>query len=186
MVHVYDSCANTWTKVTDMSPASATHSASVVKGEIYIGGGVPVMNRGKPVYQIFRKYNPATGVTTPLGDMPFKSYHSRSVTVGNMIYFLAGCGLNGTTTQYCSDRHKKFVVYNTGATDLSTDESISACYCLPSCGQGKYFCFSDNTCKLANQSCGTLTCNNNGMCDRGESCNCADCNSEADHCGLVG
>jgi hypothetical protein len=46
------------------------------------------MDRGDPVYKIFRKYNPITGVTTQLPDMPFKSYHARSVAVGNMIYVL--------------------------------------------------------------------------------------------------
>ncbi len=65
--------------------------------------------------------------------MPFRSYHARSVAIGNMIYALGGCGLNGATTEYCTDRHKKFAVYNTGASDLTTDESISACYCKAVC-----------------------------------------------------
>lgn len=89
------------------------------------------MDRGEPVYQTFRKYNPTTGVTTPLTQMPFKSYHARSVQVGNMVYTLGGCGLSGATTQYCSDRHKRFAVYNTGATNLNIDETISACNCQP-------------------------------------------------------
>lgn len=46
------------------------------------------MDRTKPVHQIFRKYNPATGLTTPLPDMPFKSYHARSVAIGQFIYTL--------------------------------------------------------------------------------------------------
>lgn len=31
-----------------------------------------------------------------------------------------------------------------------------------------------------------MTCNNNGICDLNESCNCADCNGQIDHCGMVG
>lgn len=28
-----------------------------------------------------------------------------------------------------------------------------------------------------------MTCNSDGTCDEDESCNCADCNSQIDHCG---
>jgi hypothetical protein len=49
------------------------------------------MDRGEPVFKKFRKYNPVTGVSTQLPDMPFLSYHARSVAVGNMIYALGGC-----------------------------------------------------------------------------------------------
>ena len=27
-------------------------------------------------------------------------------------------------------------------------------------------------------------CNNNNVCDAGESCNCGDCNDQIDHCGV--
>lgn len=63
------------------------------------------MDRGEPVFKKFRKYNPVTGVSTQLPDMPFMSYHARSVAVGSMIYALGGCGTSGLTTQYCTDRH---------------------------------------------------------------------------------
>lgn len=32
----------------------------------------------------------------------------------------------------------------------------------------------------------SVTCNNNGVCDENESCNCADCNEQVDHCGVNG
>ncbi len=50
------------------------------------------------------------------------------------------------------------------------------------CGEGQYYCHAESKCKPANQVCGTLTCNNDGMCNEYESCNCADCNQVADHC----
>lgn len=118
--------------------------------------------------------------------MPFSSYHTRSVAIGHLIYALGGAGINGKTTESGSDKTKNFVVYNTGATNITVDNTISACYCRPMCGAGKYFCAAENACKPANQTCGTVTCNKNGVCDAGESCNCADCNGEADHCGLSG
>ena len=31
-----------------------------------------------------------------------------------------------------------------------------------------------------------MTCNNNGTCDLNESCDCADCNEQVDHCGIDG
>ena len=36
---------------------------------------------------------------------------------------------------------------------------------------------------MASQPCGTVTCNTDGTCDEDESCNCADCNDQIDHCG---
>lgn len=30
------------------------------------------------------------------------------------------------------------------------------------------------------------TCNNNSVCDTNESCDCADCNEQVDHCGIDG
>ncbi len=50
------------------------------------------------------------------------------------------------------------------------------------CAEGQYYCHAESVCKPANQSCGTLTCNVNGVCDEYESCNCSDCNGQTDHC----
>ncbi len=52
------------------------------------------------------------------------------------------------------------------------------------CAEGQYYCSAENKCKPAGQTCGVVTCNNNTICEAGESCNCADCNNAADHCGL--
>jgi len=61
--------------------------------------------------------------------------------------------------------------------------------CPGACQAGQYWCNSENTCKPAGQSCGTLTCNNNNVCDTGESCNCGDCTNggadDKDRCGLT-
>ena len=38
----------------------------------------------------------------------------------------------------------------------------------------------------SSSSINSITCNNNTICDANESCNCADCNGEPDHCGLSG
>lgn len=165
MVHVYDPCVRTWRKIADTTTISATHSATSVKGEIYMGGGVPIMDRTEAVYKIFRKYNPITGATTSLPDMPFKSYHARSVAVGNMIYALGGCGTSGLTTQYCVDKTTKFAVYNTGATNLNVDENISACYCKAACGEGKYYSLYDNVCKPAHELTTDFFCNKNNICE---------------------
>lgn len=50
------------------------------------------------------------------------------------------------------------------------------------CAEGQYYCHAELKCKPANQPCGTLTCNTNGVCDEYESCNCSDCNGQTDHC----
>lgn len=39
-------------------------------------------------------------------------------------------------------------------------------------------------CKNAGEACGVLTCNNDMVCDTEESCDCSDCNSQIDHCGV--
>lgn len=61
--------------------------------------------------------------------------------------------------------------------------------CPGSCQAGQYWCNSENACKPAGQSCGALTCNNNNICDTGESCNCGDCTNggvdDKDRCGLT-
>lgn len=52
------------------------------------------------------------------------------------------------------------------------------------CSEGEYYCHAEFKCKPAGQTCGTITCNNNSICDINESCDCADCNEKADHCGI--
>lgn len=52
------------------------------------------------------------------------------------------------------------------------------------CAEGQYYCHAELKCKAAGASCGTVTCNNNNVCDANESCDCADCNDKVDHCGL--
>lgn len=55
---------------------------------------------------------------------------------------------------------------------------------VPGCAEGEYYCHAELKCKAAGASCGTVTCNNNNVCDTNESCDCADCNEKVDHCGL--
>ncbi len=52
------------------------------------------------------------------------------------------------------------------------------------CLEGQYYCHAELKCKPANETCDTVTCNNNNTCDTNESCDCADCNEKADHCGV--
>lgn len=37
---------------------------------------------------------------------------------------------------------------------------------------------------MAGETCGMFSCNNDAFCDANESCNCSDCNSAIDHCGM--
>lgn len=68
--------------------------------------------------------------------------------------------------------------------------SSSASQCVAKavdkCLEGQYYCHAELKCKAANETCGTVTCNNNGTCDLNESCDCADCNDKVDHCGIDG
>lgn len=69
--------------------------------------------------------------------------------------------------------------------DTTWDEAQNKC--VPNgCAEGQYYCHAELKCKPANETCGTVTCNNNGTCDFNESCDCADCNGQIDHCGIVG
>lgn len=70
---------------------------------------------------------------------------------------------------------------NTLSTPVSIEEPVYVCEVI-GCGEGQYYCHAESKCKPANQTCGTVTCNNDGMCSEYESCNCADCNQVADHC----
>lgn len=66
----------------------------------------------------------------------------------------------------------------------SLDATQNICV-INTCGEGQYYCHAELKCKPANQPCGPVTCNNNDVCDELESCDCADCNGEIDHCGIV-
>lgn len=70
------------------------------------------------------------------------------------------------------------------AVGTSWDEAQNKCT-APTCAEGQYYCHSELKCKPANQACGTVTCNNNGTCNEFESCDCADCNGQIDHCGVA-
>lgn len=43
------------------------------------------------------------------------------------------------------------------------------------CTEGQYYCAAENICKPASQSCSSITCNKNNICDADESCDCSDC-----------
>lgn len=57
------------------------------------------------------------------------------------------------------------------------------------CLEGQYYCHSELKCKPAGATCGTVTCNNNNVCDTNESCDCADCTNggtdDKDKCGFA-
>lgn len=55
---------------------------------------------------------------------------------------------------------------------------------IQGCGEGQYWCSTEAVCKNGNEPCGIVTCNNDAVCDLEESCDCADCNDQIDHCGL--
>jgi len=48
------------------------------------------------------------------------------------------------------------------------------------CEDGTTLC-DDKTCRAV---CGSFNCNNNGTCDYGEGCSCADCDGKTDSCGI--
>lgn len=66
----------------------------------------------------------------------------------------------------------------------SWDDAQNKCV-SQTCSEGQYYCHAELKCKPANQTCGTVTCNINGTCNEFESCDCADCNGQIDHCGIV-
>jgi len=84
-------------------------------------------------------------------------------------------------TQWNSAQNKCMPNCATGTTWDAAQNKCTA----PTCAEGQYYCHSELKCKPANQTCGTVTCNNNDVCNEFESCDCADCNGQIDHCGIV-
>ena len=66
------------------------------------------------------------------------------------------------------------------------DSPKESCQQSTRCSEGQHYCATENICKPASESCGSVTCNNNNTCDANESCDCSDCNGQIDHCGLNG
>lgn len=57
------------------------------------------------------------------------------------------------------------------------------------CAEGQYFCSAENMCKPAGQPCSAITCDQDNVCEVGESCNCGDCTqgnllNDKDQCGV--
>lgn len=57
---------------------------------------------------------------------------------------------------------------------------------MAKCAEGEYYCHAELKCKPANETCGTVTCDYDTVCDANESCDCSDCNEKVDHCGKDG
>lgn len=62
----------------------------------------------------------------------------------------------------------------------AVDQSKSICM---GCGEGTRWCEALNSCIATGETCpGGEVCNNDGVCDGVESCGCADCDGQKDHC----
>jgi hypothetical protein len=92
--------------------------------------------------------------------MPYAAYHVRSVAIDGKIYVMGGTQV--IPAPYSPTN--KMAVYNV-ASNITTDETISACNCQPACGEGKYYSLIENICRPNNELIGENVCNKNNVCE---------------------
>lgn len=170
----YDPCLNRWIALPDLTDFPTTnqyssHSTVVVNGEIYVSGGSLARGNGTPVETIHKKYNPVTRQWISLASLPSPLMHNKGAVIDGKIYVIGGASNTTSNTPT-----RKAYVYN-ASDNVLVDDSISACNCTPSCGEGKYYSLVDNLCKPAQELTVVPQCNKNGLCEIGESCDCFDC-----------
>lgn len=79
--------------------------------------------------------------------------------------------------------------YNTGVTPPTIIAAAEYTCASNLCAEGQYFCSAESICKPAGQPCSAVTCDQDNVCEVGESCNCSDCttgvlSNDKDQCGL--
>jgi N-acetylneuraminic acid mutarotase len=89
VVQAYDVATDTWSLKAPLPvPLYGTNGAEVIRGKIYISGGVGIA--GKARATLFR-YDPATDTWTTKASMPTDTEGGVSGVINNELYVLTGC-----------------------------------------------------------------------------------------------
>jgi N-acetylneuraminic acid mutarotase len=94
---VYNSLTNTWETRNSMPTPRSGLDANVVKGKIYLIGGLKDTNTGE-ASNLNEVYDPATDAWTTKTSIPTPVLAYSSAVVGNKIYIISGSTTGKTTT----------------------------------------------------------------------------------------
>jgi hypothetical protein len=96
---LYDPVANTWTTASPMAGARARHRATALNdGSVVVtgGGSIATYTEGVAALASVERYNPVTGLWTPLGALPAaRELHTATRLANGRVLVAGGIGPNG-------------------------------------------------------------------------------------------
>ena len=104
----YDPATKAWTLGADMPFAAGSVSTAVIRGRIFVAGGIV----GSRTTDQVARYNPATNTWKVLAPMPFGRNHAASGTDGKKFYVFGGRGPGSGDANYVANGFDTVQVYN--------------------------------------------------------------------------
>jgi N-acetylneuraminic acid mutarotase len=135
-VQIYDPASNRWTLGAPMPFAAGSSSSAVIKGKVYIAGGIV----GSSTTARTARYDPVTNTWTELAPMPRGRNHAASATDGRKLYVFGGRGPGSGDSNTVANGFNTVQVYDPATnTWASSDDAGSNIRPLPQArgGMGK-------------------------------------------------
>ena len=107
-VQIYDPATKTWTPGADMPFAAGSVSTALIRGKIYVAGGIV----GSRTTDQVARYNPETNKWKMLAPMPFGRNHAASGTDGKKFYVFGGRGPGSGDANFVANGFDTVQQYN--------------------------------------------------------------------------